>query len=128
MGNKFAVELQVRGKNKKGEGIALVSLVGIGDKSDLFDFIGLGYGKLKALGAKEGSFSTSEVDLDEISEDENYVMYNGVDSEGGCKKRTYFLSFDTLEMSKKQFSEFAKGLKVVHKPKVVKPGSSVVVY
>ena len=102
MGNTFEVELQVRGKNSKGEGIALVSLVGIGDKSDLFDFIGFGHGKLKNLGKGDAHFSTSEIDLDEISEDKNYVMYEGVDIEkGGCGKRTYFLSFDTLEMSQK---------------------------
>lgn len=105
-----------------------MSLVGLGDKSDLFDFIGFGSGKLKNLKKEDAHFSTSEIDLDEISEDKNYVMYKGVDTEGGCGKRTYFLSFDTLEMSKKQFSEFPKGLKVVHKPTVVKPGSKVVVF
>lgn len=119
----------MRGKNKKGEGIALVSLVGLGEESDLFDFIGFGHGKIKNMGKGGARFSTSELDLDEISEDKDYVMYEGVDIEkSGCGKRTYFLSFDTLEMSKKQFSEFKKGLKVAHKPNVVKPGSPVKVY
>jgi hypothetical protein len=55
MGNQFEIELQIRGTNDKNEHIALVSLASIGEKSELFDF--LGFGKHEILKMKVGDSS-----------------------------------------------------------------------
>ena len=99
MGNFFEVELQVRGSNSNKEVISLVSLVSIGESSELFGHMGFGKGNVLKMKTGENSVKSAQVNLNDISEDKDYITYDGFDTESPTMKIKYFIAFDTLEMS-----------------------------
>ena len=108
MGNHFDAEIQIRGEANDGHQLIITSLYSQGESSEFLQ-------KMEFEKIATDLMMTpkvAKIDLDEFSGDTEFIYYEGVDSsDASCKKTSYLVNFEPLDISVPQLLALGRSLK-----------------
>ena len=96
MGNHFDAEIQIRGQADDGHLLVIASLYSQGESSEFLQKMNFEKTATNLMISPQ----TVKADIDEFSGDNEFIYYEGVDDlDSSCKKTSYLINFEPLDIS-----------------------------